>query len=92
MEIKHTLCLAARMELKMMASDLDWLLDADGELLPHAYLVTPPYINHDRGDHNYARTGEPRESGKENAPNKGKGKANLSVRKPIAKKRKLSLI
>ena len=47
------------MEVKMMASDLDWYLDEDGELLPHAYNETPQYINHDRGDHSYARTGGP---------------------------------
>ena len=49
-----------------MASDLDWLLDTDEELLPHAYNETPRYIDHDRGDHSYARTG------KENTLNKEK--------------------
>ena len=45
-------------KVKMMASDLDWYLDEDGELLPHAYNETPRYIDHDRGDHSYAKTKE----------------------------------
>ena len=79
-------------KVKMMASDLDWYLDEDGELLPHAYNETPRYIDHDRGDHSYAQTGESRKSGKENTLNKGKEKAIPGIGGPIPKRKKASFI